>query len=187
MKSLLVSLLLAVGLLSGCEQPAHAAKHPHFKELQNLQTLGEQARQAELPILLMFGAEWCEFCEQLNEEIFEPMGLNGLYEGKVMFMRHVGVDEQALIPGWNGQMIKKSNWAYALDADLTPTVLFVDGSGREVAPRIVGISEITLYAGLVHQNLNTAYKNMGLSKQIPITPELLYLESQALESPHTPK
>ncbi len=177
-KAFMISVVISLCLLTGCDTSAQAAKHAHFKELQNLQELAMQSKQQQLPILVMFGAEWCEFCQQLNEEIFTPMALNGLYEGKVVLMRHVGVDENQPIPGWDGQLIKKSNWAYALNADLTPTVLFFDGEGKEVAPRIVGIPEITLYAGLIHQHLNIAYQNMGLDKQIPITPELLYLQAK---------
>jgi len=150
--------------------------------VDNLQTLGHTAQQQNLPIMLMFGAQWCEYCELLVEEVLDPMMLSGLYEGKVVLMRHVGIDERAPIPDWNGTLIKKSKWAYQLNADLTPTVLFVDGSGREVAPRIIGISAITLYSQLIHQNLNTAYKNMGLNKQIPATPELL--EKQVIQAKH---
>lgn len=177
----MLSVAISLCLLTGCNFPAQAAKHAHFKELQNLQDLAMQSKQQRLPILVMFGAEWCEFCQQLNEEVFTPMALNGLYEGKVVLMRHAGVDEDQPIPGWNGQLINKSNWAYALDADLTPTVLFFDGEGKEVAPRIVGISEITLYAGIIHQNLNIAYRNMGLDKQIPITPELLEIQARQVQ------
>lgn len=153
-----------------------------FKELQNLQTLGQKSDQLELPIMLMFGAEWCEYCEVLNEFVFNPMVIGGLYDEKVLLMRHVGVDEDDPIPDWNGQLINKAKWAYKLNADLTPTVLFFDGSGKEVAPRIVGVQEITMYGGVIHQNLNIAYKNMGLDKQIPVTPELLEQQTQQLSS-----
>ncbi len=158
--------------------PSHAGTNGPFKELENLETLGQESDRLQLPIMLMFGAEWCEYCEQLNEYVFNPMVLGGLYEGKVVLMRHVGVDEDAPIPGWNGELIKKAKWAYQLNADLTPTVLFLDGAGKEVAPRIIGIPEITLYAGVIHQNLNIAYKNMGRDMQIPVTPELLELQSK---------
>ncbi len=154
----------------------HMPQHTYFKEAVNLQTLGTLSQQKQLPILLMFGAESCDYCKLLIQDVLEPMALGGIYEGNVVIMRHVGIDEQALIPDWNGNLIKKSQWAYQLNADLTPTVLFVDATGKEVAPRIIGISEITLYAGLIHQRLNTAYQTMGLNKQIPATPELLYLK-----------
>lgn len=152
---------------------AAASERLAFKELKNLQSLAAQSKQLQLPIMLMFGAEWCEYCELLNEQVLDPMAKGGLYDEKVVLMRHVGVDESQPIPDWHGQLIQKDKWAYELDADLTPTVLFFDSTGKEVAPRIIGISEITLFAGVIHRNLNIAYKNMGLNKQIPVTPELL--------------
>lgn len=174
---ILIALILGVSVIFSQTQ---AKPDGSFKELQNLQTLGEQSKQLELPILLMFGAEWCEYCHVLTENVFEPMMLSGLYEEKAVLMRHVGVDESALIPDFSGKPIKKSKWAYQLNADLTPTVLFLDGNGKEVAPRIVGIPEITMFSGVLHKNLNIAYQNMGLDKRIPATPELL--EQQALQS-----
>jgi len=155
-----------------------ASQKAQFKEVTNLQSLGKQSQQKQLPILLMFSAESCEYCKLLIEEVLNPMILSGLYDEKVVIMRHVGIDEPKPIPDWKGRAIKKSQWAYQLNADLTPTVLFVDASGNEVAPRIVGISEITLYSGLIHQRLNTAYQTMGLTKRIPATPELLDLQTR---------
>ncbi len=157
---------------------AQIPQHSQFKEVTDLQALGTLSQQKQLPILLMFGAESCEYCKLLVADVLEPMALGGLYDNKVVIMRHVGIDEPALIPDWNGKPIKKSQWAYQLNADLTPTVLFVDATGKEIAPRIIGISEITLYAGLIHQRLNTAYQTMGLTKRIPATPELLYLQTR---------
>jgi len=171
--------LLIVTLLLGMTQQANANSVSNFKELTNLQQLAEQSKQLNLPILVMFGAQWCEYCEQLQESVFDPMMLGELYENKVVLMRHAGVDEAEPIPGWDGKLINKAEWAYALDADLTPSVLFFNAHGQEVAPRIVGIPEITLYAGLIHQRLNIAYKNMGLTKRIPVTPELLEIQSRA--------
>jgi len=176
--------LMILLLCSGFVSNLNASSNSGFKELQNLQTLGSKANELQLPIMLMFGAEWCEYCELLTEFVFAPMMLGGLYEEKVVLMRHVGVDEDQPIPDWQGDEIKKAEWAYHLDADLTPTVLFLDGNGREVAPRIVGISEITQYAGVIHQNLNIAYKNMGLAKQIPVTPELLEIQEQQALAPN---
>ena len=162
--------------------PSHAATNGPFKELESLEELAQESDRLQLPIMLMFGAQWCEYCELLNEHVFNPMMLGGLYEQKVVLMRHVGVDEDAPIPDWDGNPIKKEKWAYELDADLTPTVLFLDGTGKEIAPRIVGISDISLYAGVIHQNLNIAYKNMGLDKRIPVTPELLEQRSKEKNS-----
>lgn len=168
----LVLTLATVSSPSWAQSGKPGAHSGAFKELQNLQLLAQQSHQTGLPIMLMFGAEWCEFCGLLNEAVLNPMAMNPNYDGKAVLMRHVGVDEQALIPGFDGKPIKKSQWAYQLNADLTPTVIFIDGNGREVAPRIVGISNIELYAGLIHRNLNMAYEKMGTPFRLPATPEL---------------
>lgn len=162
-------LVLSFGFLSNI---AHAQNHNNFKELQNLQALAKEATEKQVPIMLMFGAQWCEYCELLNERVFEPMALGGLYKD-IVVMRHVGVDEDKPIPGFNGDLIKKAQYAYQLDADLTPTVVFLNSQGQQVAPMIVGIQEITMFTNVIHRNLNIAYKTMGLNKQIPVTVELL--------------
>lgn len=185
-----ITALYAAGVLLSFAQASYAQKHvssesASFQELQDLQLLAERAKQTGLPILLMFGAEWCEFCEQLVEEVFNPMTMRGYYDGRVVLMRHVGVDEQQPIRGLQGKLIKKSEWAYELNADLTPTVIFLDGDGREVAPRIVGISNIHMYAGVIHRNLNIAYRNMGLTFRIPATPEQYEQQLQGRLEPHT--
>ncbi|BCN92329.1 hypothetical protein THMIRHAM_01140 [Thiomicrorhabdus immobilis] len=165
-------------LTTFCITPSLSNAEASFKELDDLQSLAEKSKQQALPIMLMFGAEWCEYCQVLKEQVFNPMALSGLYEESVVLMRHVGIDEDQPLIDWHGSPVKKDKWAYQLNADLTPTVLFLDGFGREVAPRIIGISEITMYAGIIHQNLNIAYKNMGLNKQIPLTPEQLEIQWQ---------
>ncbi len=178
----LLSLLIIFGLSGGHTVHAQSnlltSSHAQFKEVANLKTLGERAAAQQQPILLMFSAQSCEYCNLLIEEVLNPMVVSGLYDEKIMLMRHVSIDDPTPILDWNGNLIKKSQWAYQLNSDLTPTVLFVDATGKEVAPRIVGISEITLYSGLVHQRLNTAYQTMGLAKRIPATPELLYLQTR---------
>ncbi|WP_178861822.1 thioredoxin family protein [Thiomicrorhabdus cannonii] len=159
--------------------------HGSFQELQDCQLLGQESRAKKLPIVLMFGAQWCEFCQTLSEQVFAPMALGGMYEGKAMLLRHVGIDEPGSIPGFDGKPLNKAKWAYELGADLTPTTLFLDGQGREIAPRIVGISNIELFTGLIHRNLNIAYAKLGNPLRLPATPELYeqQLKAQTASQP----
>ncbi|BBP44749.1 hypothetical protein THMIRHAS_01220 [Thiosulfatimonas sediminis] len=181
MLSNVVTRISLIGLLAfqaGCDSTALAGKQHSLPELQDLQSLGAQAKANELPIMLMFSAQWCDYCVLLKEQVLNPMSINGLYEGKVMYLRNVAIDEDDPIPDWQGKPLKKRDWAYQINADLTPTIVFFDGHGKEVAERIVGISEVTMFAGVVHNRLNQAYQNMGLQKRIPATPELLEIQQQ---------
>ena len=169
----LLLLIALSSILSGCSDKTYAKSDSPLIELNDLPQLAKQSKQNQLPILLLFSAQWCEYCQLLKEEVLEPMMLNGLYENKWLYIRHVGIDQSKPMIDLNGNDIKKAKWAYQLNADLTPTVIFIDHQGNEVADRITGISEITLYASLIHARLNQAYQKMGLDKRIPPTPELL--------------
>lgn len=152
-------------------QSAHA-KH-RLIELNDLQALGQEAQKNQLPIMLLFSAKWCDYCLVLKDQVLEPMLLSGMYEGQWMYMRQVNLDDGTPLKTIDGRTLSKGKWAFQMKADLTPTILFLDGNGKQVAEPIIGISEVTLYTGLIHSRLNQAYQTMGLKRQIPATPELL--------------
>lgn len=174
-----IALVASLFALSGCEQPANANSDlPHnaaqggaLQELQNLETLGQQAREKNLPIMFAVGAEWCEFCHQLRDEVLSPMALGGDYDGKYMYMRYFSIDDDNPIPGIDGKPMSKAKWAYQKSADLTPTVIFIDGNGNEVAEKIIGIANIELYTTLIHKRLNEAYEKMDNPIRITAMPD----------------
>ncbi len=141
--------------------------------LMDLQALGQESKQQNLPIMLMFTANWCPFCHTLIDEVLDPMILGGQYDGKYMLMRYVDISTSKPIIGIDGKPIKKRVWAESFRADLVPTILFLDGEGKEVAPRIIGIANIEFYPALIHRNLNIAYKNMNNPLRIPVVPNLM--------------
>lgn len=165
---------VALLFLTACDQPAKANSDQYnastLKELTDLQSLAQQAREQNLPILLSVGAQWCAFCHQLRDEVLSPMALGGDYEGKFMLMRYLSIDDHRPIPGVSGKLIEKAKLAASYGADLTPTVIFIDGQGREVADKIVGIANIELFSALIHNRLNQAYQNMGNPLRISVMP-----------------
>lgn len=165
---------LALLMLTACDQSAKAnadgyATSP-LQELTDLEQLAAQARQKNLPILLSVGAQWCEFCHQLRDEVLSPMALGGDYEGHYMFMRYLSIDDHQPIAGISGKPVIKHQLAESYGADLTPTVIFINGDGQEVADKIVGIANIELFSALIHNRLNQAYKNMGNPLRINVMP-----------------
>jgi len=165
---------LAVFALTACDHPAKANSDAYptsnLKELTDLEQLAKQARQQNLPILLSVGAQWCAFCHQLRDEVLAPMALGGDYEGRFMFMRYLSIDDHQPIKGISGKPVIKYQLAESYGADLTPTVIFIDGNGKEVGDKIIGISNIELFSALIHNRLNQAYKNMGNPLRIEVMP-----------------
>lgn len=113
---------------------------------QDLAALAEQARARDLPILLMFARHGCPYCTLVEGDFLEPMQRSGNYHDKII-MRRVMVDSRAAHVDFDGSRITAAALAQRYGASLTPTVVFVDADGREIAPRLVGITTPDFYGG----------------------------------------
>ena len=122
---------------------------------EDLQATGKLAENRRLPILLVFRAIECDFCELLEEEFLQPMLLGGEYADRVI-MRKVVLDNGSRLTDFTG----KRRYATALSDDyrvfVTPTLLFVDGTGKERAGRMLGINTPELYGGYLDDCIDTA-------------------------------
>jgi thioredoxin-related protein len=110
---------------------------PELPKADDLSALAEVSNQQHLPILLMYSAEDCEYCELLENDIIRPMMLSGELGKKVVF-RKVMVDSFDAIKDFRGQRISPDEFAYAKGVQVTPTLQFVDENGEELVPKLIG-------------------------------------------------
>lgn len=121
----------------------------------DLQQLGDQALSRELPILLTFTSLICSYCELLEQDFLKPMLLSGEYRDKVM-IRKLEPGPGTSVTDFNGKKIMASELSSRYRVFVTPTVLFVDGNGKELAERIVGINTPELFGGYLDDCIETA-------------------------------
>jgi len=121
----------------------------------DLQQLGSQAVSRELPILLTFTSVICSYCELLEQAFLQPMLLSGEYRDKVM-IRKLELGPGASVTGFDGRKIMASELSSHYRVFVTPTLLFVDGNGKELAERIVGINTPELFGGYLDNCIETA-------------------------------
>jgi thioredoxin-related protein len=121
----------------------------------DLQQLGTQAISRELPILLTFTSIICSYCELLEQDFLQPMLLSGEYHDKVM-IRKLELGPGASVTDFNGRKIMASELSSRYRVFVTPTLLFVDGNGKELAERIVGINTPELFGGYLDECIETA-------------------------------
>lgn len=162
------ALALTVFFLVGCEREAQANT---LREMDDFHWVAQQARGDNLPIMIMFTAQWCEFCNQLKDSVLNPMIRGGLYDGYAMYMRQVSLDMHSPIKFSEEETIEKRAFARMYNADVTPTVIFVNSRGLPVAEPLVGTFDVQLYAGLIHARLNEAYQRMNNPMRLPTSPE----------------
>ncbi len=147
--SLLTLLLLAVSSL-----PVAAAED-EVLEVTSLYRVGKQANIQQVPILLMFAADFCAYCERLEEDFLRPMLRSGDYEDKVL-IRKLHIDSEEKIRDFNGDEISPAEIAEQYAVSVTPTVVFIDGDGVELAPKRVGLTTPDFYVGYLDDAISQA-------------------------------
>ncbi len=103
----------------------------------DLSKTGATAVERRLPILLYVSRSDCTFCRQFEKEQFGPLLNSKVYSQQVIFRELVWDATESMID-FEGEEITRAEFAETFDAKLTPTVLFLDGEGEEIAPRITG-------------------------------------------------
>jgi len=128
-----------------------------LKYATDFSQLGKTAREENKIILLEVSASDCEYCELLEEEFLKPMLRSGDYN-KVL-IRKIDMDGYQTMIDFSGKTTSPDEFSQRLNVKLTPTILFFDGHGNEISPRILGINSLDLYGGY----LDNAIKH-GLQK-----------------------
>ena len=121
----------------------------------DLQQEGQQARALQLPIMLTFSADDCSYCEQLEEDFLQPMLLSGEYQDRII-IRKLILDDGSSVNDFYGKDTEATRVSDRYRVSVTPTILFVDGEGRELAERMVGINTPELFGGYLETCIDTA-------------------------------
>lgn len=151
----LLPLLLTLPL-STTAQVAPAYKVPLTTDLH---ADGQLAREKNLPLLIMFSQDGCSYCDQVREQFLEPMRKSGEYTDRVI-MRIIKVDRFSDIRDFDGRMREPSDIATRYRASVTPTVIFVDYRGHELAERVLGITTPAFYGGELDDAIEVSLQHL---------------------------
>jgi thioredoxin-related protein len=139
-------LLLAVGGL--------ARAQPSVADAGDLQRLGATVRAESTPLVLVIWAHDCPYCGVLEKQVLQPLLASGELDGRGLLRR---IDlEGELLRDFDGRQV--SGWSFAgrYRARLTPTVLFLDAEGNELAERLVGINSVDFYPAYLDRAIDAA-------------------------------
>jgi thioredoxin-related protein len=122
-------------------------KHGELPFTQNLYADGQLAKQKQLPIMMVFVSEHCGFCSALEADYIKPMLISGEYDDKVI-IRVLNIDYSD-ITDFQGKTISSMMYANNVGAFLTPTIMFFDAEGNQVAEKILGYSTPSMFGGIL--------------------------------------
>ncbi len=116
------------------------------------------AETRKMPVMIMFAAEDCPYCEILESEVLRPMLISGEYGGKVLIRKYM-IDHEGKIRDFDGKMIDSDDFTERYNIYVTPTLVFLGYQGQELAETIIGVNTLELFAGRVDdailESLNT--------------------------------
>lgn len=170
MLRIIFSAVLLSFLSFGCSGSSQAQART-LQEMDDFHWIGQLANQKNIPIMIMFTAQGCEFCRQLKREVLNPMILGGLYDGYAMYMRQVSLDDYTPLKFSDEESIDKRAFARMYRAEITPTIIFVNSRGIPIAEKIVGVFDTQLFAARIHQAINQGYEQLGNPMELPTRPD----------------
>jgi len=122
---------------------------------EDLARLGDESRSSALPILLVIMADQCGFCERMHQEFLADPIIRAFLDTRAL----VAVYDRDLggkIGDFDGERVRVRNFLSRYDIFATPTLLFLDADGRQVAESLVGYNNREDYLALVAERLQDA-------------------------------
>lgn len=121
-------------------------------------------RDRRIPMLVLFSADGCGWCETARRTVLEPMAADPGNAARVL-IRQIDIDRRVTIADFSGRPTTHRDFAQARKARLTPTLMVLDADGREVAESIVGVRLADFFGTYVERAVDT-----GLARIRATTP-----------------
>lgn len=129
--------------------PANA---PLLPQPASLRAAAQAAQARGEPLVVMTSLTGCPYCELVRSRYLGPMRRD---ENLAAVQLDV-MDKTTPLQDFNGQTRTPAEVVRGWQARFTPTVLFFDANGRELAERLVGLSSPDFYGSYLEQRLSAA-------------------------------
>lgn len=133
----------------------HQTAGPKVPVVTDLTTLAPDSAQRHVPILIMFSAADCDYCMRLEEDVIRPMMISGEFDRRAI-VRKVMLDDPGQLKDFSGTRLAIDNYATQHKVRVTPTLMFVDANGKELAPKVIGYQTAEFYAAYLDNAIDVS-------------------------------
>jgi thioredoxin-related protein len=137
------------------------------EEVRDFSQLADTLNEKRLPLMLMFSSDHCVFCERLEQEFLIPMQISGDYEQRVV-IRKLKMKYGNSVVDFNGQRLDANLLAKRYNVSVTPTVVFLDGSGQQLTAKHVGLMTPDFYGGYLDESIDIALDMLRRNKPLRV-------------------
>ena len=132
----------------------------------DLQQDASTSHQANLPILLIYTAKYCHYCDEVKASVFNPIAADPAYRDR-MLLREVRIDTEMRLVGFKGGATNHRSFATDRGITIVPTLEFLDGAGLQVSGPLVGVSIPDYYSAYVDNGIEQAIQNLRARRTSP--------------------
>ena len=143
--------LILTWLPATTTQAVERGKLPIVSDLRKEAQIAEEKK---IPILILFSAPGCPYCERVRDEVLIPTTYNAEYDDKVIMVEVDGSYRDMV--DFDGRTLTQSEFMSKHHVGFAPTVKFFDAKGREVADPIIGLVTVDYYGGFMDQGIDQA-------------------------------
>lgn len=158
MKHLLSALFLATLFLFPHYGEASATG---LKEVTDLQAVAREKTRNQRPLLLVFTADDCAYCEMLAEQILLPMLRSGEYDHRVEICA-LNLDGE-YVRDFQGKSVEPWEFAQRYRVSVTPTMVLLNDRGDLLDKPMVGVRTLEFYEAFIAEAIERASKRLDTS------------------------
>jgi len=151
---------LVVGLFLLLASGFAHADDATIKVTRDLQQAGRLSIELQRPLVILFSINDCEFCELIRDVFLQPMQESSIYSQKII-IREIQADSFLKLGDFNGEKVGAGVIAHRYHADVSPTLVFLDGQGKELAEALVGITSVEAYDIKLEHAITTAVNKLS--------------------------
>jgi thioredoxin-related protein len=122
----------------------------------SLQAAAKAATDQREPLVLLVSLPGCPYCELVRRSYLLPMRAEGLHAWQIDV-----TDKRTPVRDFTGAPATGAQLARRWNATFTPTVLFFDARGQELAARLLGIAVPEFYGFYLQEAVATARKKLS--------------------------
>ena len=152
-----VRYLCAVLLLAGLPWgPVLAGKIPVAVDLQQD---ANASRAGRMPILLVYTAEYCHYCDEVKASVFNLISTDPTYQDR-MLLREVRIDTNLDLVSFSGTVTSHRAFSKTRGIRIVPTLEFLDGAGTPISAPLVGVSIPDYYGAYVDNGIEQSLRTL---------------------------
>ncbi|GAB4347089.1 MAG: hypothetical protein Kow006_06430 [Gammaproteobacteria bacterium] len=130
-----------------------------LQEITDLRKMGVETHRAQRPLLLVFTAEDCPYCEMLEEEVLLPMLRSGEYD-RLAFIRSLNLDGDRVLD-FEGHPVEPWEFARRYQVSVTPTMVLLDERGRLLDKPMVGVRTLDFFEAYIAESIQRANRRLA--------------------------